>query len=328
MSDVTVEGHGAHGHSKAHAHHFDTPVQQRESGKLGMWVFLMTEILFFGGLFVAYAVYRASHPEIFIYAHRYLDKILGAVNTVILITSSLTMAWAVRAAQLGQKKILVWMLILTLVFACGFLCVKAVEYEHKWKEGLLWGKRFQPHDHSAVAGHGLPAPAGAGAPATAAAAPAGHEVPAAAPSTGAAPAAAAPAPAKPAGPGAPAPAKPAGPGAPVKLINPPPEGRSQIPTAATGPRGLANDAVSHVDPEHGMERPENVHIFFGIYFVMTGLHGIHVIAGIGIIFALLLRALKGEYGPGYFTPVDLVGLYWHLVDLIWIFLFPLLYLIH
>ncbi len=141
--DTAHEAHPAHLH-----HHFETPRQQFESDKLGMWLFLVTEILLFGGLFCAYAVYRANHPEIFIYAHKYLDKTLGGINTLILISSSFTMAWAVRAAQLGQRRLLILLLALTLLGGFGFLGIKAVEYEHKWKSGLLWGARFNPREHA------------------------------------------------------------------------------------------------------------------------------------------------------------------------------------
>ena len=276
-------GHAASGaaHAPGVAHHFESAEQQRESGKLGMWIFLVTEILLFGGLFVAYAVYRSNHPEIFIYAHRYLDKVLGGINTVVLICSSLTMAWAVRAAQLGQKKLLVWLLAVTLGFGGCFLGIKGVEYEHKWKEGLLWGKRFNPQAHPVAGEHGAPPVAAEK-----------NSVP------------------------------------PIALLAPAPADRSAIPPAAIGPRGLADDAAAHLAREHAPERPENVHIFFGIYFAMTGLHGLHVIAGMSLIAWILRRAVRGDFGPEYNTPVDLVGLYWHLVDLIWIFLFPLLYLIH
>jgi len=129
-------------------HHFENADQQYQSAKLGMWVFLATEILFFGGLFVAYSVYRANHPEVFVFGHHFLDKNLGALNTVILICSSLTAAWAVRAAQLKQIRILKLMLVLTLLCAFGFLGVKGVEYHTKWKHGLLWAGSYHPHlDH-------------------------------------------------------------------------------------------------------------------------------------------------------------------------------------
>ena len=261
-----MTGHDDH---PAHlAHHFDTPEQQLESGKLGMWIFLMTEILLFGGLFCWYAVYRANHPEIFIYAHRFLDKTLGGINTIVLIFSSLTMAWAVRAAQMGNRKLTVAMLGITFLCACGFLGIKYVEYRHKWHEGLLWGKHYRPQE-KVVTGEQAPPP-------------------------------------------------------PAAL--PPVEGeeKSNLAPAATPPEGLSTAAAgAHEDRE-----PKNVFLFFGIYFVMTGLHGVHVIAGMAVIVWLILKARKGIFTGGYYTPVDLGGLYWHLVDLVWIFLFPLLYLIH
>jgi cytochrome c oxidase subunit 3 len=236
---------GSH-HSPFLAHHFDDHKQQFEAGKFGMWLFLAQEILFFSGLFCAYAVYRVNHPEIFMYAHQFLDKTMGAINTVVLLFSSLTMAWAVRCAQLNQRRGLIVNLVVTFVCACVFLCIKYVEYEHKWKDGLLWGKNFQPH-----AAHAAPAHAGAEAGAAHASTPSAHVV----------------------------------------------------------------------------ERPQNAHIFFGIYFAMTGLHGIHVIAGMVVIAWLIKRARRGDFTAEYFGPVEYVGLYWHVVDLIWIYLFPLLYLI-
>ncbi len=256
------------------AHHFDTPRQQAESGKLGMWLFLSTEILLFGGLFCAYSVYRSNHPEIFIYAHRYLDKTLGAINTAVLICSSFTVAWAVRCAQRGKNRAVVVLLALTILCAFGFLGIKAVEYEHKWKEGLLWGKRYRPH-----AEQGVKAPV--------------------------APPALAP--------------------APAPKVNP--EEESTIALAPAGPGGLAGATAAGAG-EHAGEEPKNVQTFFSVYFAMTGLHGVHVIAGMVLLGIMLLRARRGEFGPDYFAPVDLAGLYWHLVDLIWIYLFPLLYLIH
>ena len=125
-------------------HHFENADQQYQSAKLGMWVFLATEILFFGGLFVAYSVYRANHPEVFVFGHHFLDKNLGALNTVILICSSLTAAWAVRAAQLKQIGMLKLMILLTMLFAFGFMGVKSVEYNSKWKHGLLWAGQLRP----------------------------------------------------------------------------------------------------------------------------------------------------------------------------------------
>jgi len=273
MHDAPHAGTGQHGHAGHLAHHFDSPRQQFESGKLGMWLFLATEILLFGGLFCAYAVYRANHPEIFVYAHRYLDTTLGAINTGVLIFSSFTMAWAVRCAQRGRRRALVVLLAVTILCAFGFLGIKYVEYEHKWKEGLLWGKRYRPHVVLHEAAGGTP---GVSAP------------------------------------------------APIPVNA---EEVSTIAPAPPGPPGLAPDPAA-APAAHAGEEPKNVQTFFGVYFAMTGLHGVHVVAGMVLLGVMLVRARRGDFGPEYFTPVDLAGLYWHLVDLIWIYLFPLLYLIH
>jgi len=265
-------------HASHLAHHFANITDQREAGKLGMWIFLATEILLFGGLFCAYAVYRANHPEIFVYAHRFLDTTLGAINTVILICSSLTVAWAVRCAQTGQRRALVTLLALTIVLAFGFLGIKAVEYEHKWKEGLLWGRHYRTQsEHGAVAS------------ATAVSSP---------------------------------PAAAVSPGVPSGT-----DERSTIALAPAGPAGLVKPKAEPHPPHELVVEPKNVQTFFAVYFLMTGLHGVHVIAGMALLGWMLVRARRGEFGPHYFTPVDLAGLYWHLVDLIWIYLFPLLYLI-
>jgi cytochrome c oxidase subunit 3 len=291
----------SHSSSPYQQHHFDTPEQQFDAGKLGIWLFLATEILLFGGLFCAYAIYRANHHEVFVYAHQFLDKRLGGTNTVILLCSSLTMAWAVRASQLGQRKLLITLLSLTLLGGFGFMGIKYVEYKAKWEHGLLPGTHFAPHENGET-----PAPSPAAAPAAS---------PAPAASTSAATASPAPSPA------ASASASPA----PAALAT---DTKTTIKPAAQGPSGTVSskEAAEHGAASHG-KRPSNVQIFFGIYFLMTGLHGIHVLAGMGAIVWILVRSIKGHFTPEYFTPVDFVGLYWHLVDLIWIFLFPLLYLI-
>jgi cytochrome c oxidase subunit III len=237
-----------HEHPRFLAHHFHSPKQQFEAGKLGMWVFLITEVLLFGGLFCAYAVYRANHPEIFVYAHQFLDKSLGAINTCVLIFSSLTAAWAVRCAQLDQRRGLIACLAITLACASVFLGIKYVEYKHKWESGLRWARLYAP-DPQELAAHATHAQ------------PSGH-APAASP-------------------------------------------------GATAP----GDAPRHAG------------IFFSIYFTMTGLHAIHVIAGMAVLAWILSRAVRGHFTSQYFGPVDYAALYWHLVDLIWIYLFPLLYLI-
>ena len=218
MSDKTTH---AADHPKFLAHHFSDVEQQRESAKLGMWLFLLTEILLFGGLFCAYAIYRAWYPDMFHHAHQALDLTMGTVNTIVLITSSVTMALAIRFMQLGRRDLTILNLVLTLAFAATFLVIKYFEYSHKFHLGQLPGKFYT---------------------------------------------------------------------------------------------------------FQGIEG-SNPHIFFSIYFAMTGLHGIHVIAGMSIIGWVLYRTTRNEFSPAYYTPIEMTGLYWHLVDLIWIFLFPLLYLI-
>jgi cytochrome c oxidase subunit III len=299
-SQSELSSHDVHGHDPHLAHHYSSRAQQTASGKLGMWVFLATEILMFGGLFCAYSVYRANHPEIFIYAHQFLDKTLGGINTLILICSSLTMAWGVRCAQLGKQRALMLCLALTLAGGCGFLCIKYVEYKAKWEHGLLPGKYYNPVH---AEGH----TAEANASAALGAKPHGSEsVGAAAGTTGTKPAPVATASSAPADPDAP-----------------------RILPAPAGPPGLVAAAVPAVRRAHDLQHePANVRLFFSVYFLLTGLHGIHVLVGMGLITWILLRARRHEFGAHYFAPVDLVGLYWHLVDLIWIFLFPLLYLIH
>lgn len=292
---VQPVAHGTNGHDPHLAHHFETPQQQFATGKLGMWIFLGTEILMFGGLFCAYGVYRHNHPDVFRYAHTYLDKPLGALNTIILITSSLTMAWAVRCAQLNKRGPLVALLGLTILGGAGFMCIKTIEYSHKWKHHLWIGTSnvFSPQYKGDAK-----------------------------------------------------PEAEAAPPAPALQIRPvPPDPADVDPNAGTvdapkikptwmAPLGLSTQQIQrHRDAEEtGLPKLEldrqRVATFFSIYFLMTGLHGIHVLVGMGLITWILIRSAQGAFGSNYFTPVDLVGLYWHLVDLIWIFLFPLLYLIH
>jgi cytochrome c oxidase subunit 3 len=211
----------AHGGSAELQHHFDTMDQQREASSFGMWVFLVTEILFFGGLFLAYTVYRHQYSRAFAEASRHLDITLGTFNTAVLIVSSLTMALAVFSAATGRRKAIVVFLVATIALGAVFLGVKAVEYSHKFHDHLVPGPSFH-----------FPGP----------------------------------------------------------------------------------DA-----------RPAE--IFFSLYFTMTGLHAAHMIVGIGLLTTLVLQARKGRYTPEYHTPVEVSGLYWHFVDIVWIFLFPLLYLI-
>jgi cytochrome c oxidase subunit III len=223
LADATapaVPGTARHGGPELQ-HHFDTMEQQREASSFGMWVFLVTEILFFGGLFTAYAVYRYQYPRGFAEASQHLDITLGTFNTAVLIVSSLTMALAVWCAAVGRRKGIVVFLLLTMALGGVFLGVKAVEYSHKFHDHLVPGPSFH-----------FPGPN----------------------------------------------ARPA-------------------------------------------------EIFYSLYFTMTGLHAAHMIIGIGLLTVLVIQARKGRYTPEYHTPIEVSGLYWHFVDIVWIFLFPLLYLI-
>jgi len=205
------------------AHHFDSFDQQRESASLGMWTFLLTEMMFFGGLFIAYIVYRWSYPEVFIAGSRSLDIVLGTVNTGILIFSSLTMALAVRSAQLSRSRTTVFFLLATIVLGAAFLGIKTVEYHDKFVHHHLPG---QPGFHLA------------GAP----------------------------------------------------------------------------------DQAHAQ-------MFFVLYFAMTGLHALHMIIGAGLLAVMTVMAARGRFSSDNHNAIECTGLYWHFVDIVWIFLFPLLYLV-
>jgi len=231
---MSHQAHAATGPERFIAGHFANGDQQLDTGKMGVWLFLATEVLFFGGLFAAYGVYRANHPEIFHYGQHFLDWRLGALNTLVLISSSLTAAWSVRSVQLQDMPGLKRNLVLTLLFAGVFLVVKYFEYSHKLHNGVFWGAGFSPSEEI------------------------------------------------------------------LREL----------------PRAVAAAPI-----------PEHAGRFFSIYFVMTGLHGIHVLVGMGLYVWLIARSRRGDFSPAYYGPVDGVALYWHLVDLIWIFLFPLLYLI-
>lgn len=341
----TAAGHGhdlGHAHDPNLAHHFETPAQQYASAKTGMWVFLATEILMFGGLFCAYAVYRANHPEVFLYAHEYLDKYLGFINTCVLLLSSFTMAMAVRCAQLGQTRAVVLFCALTLLGGFGFMGIKAVEYHKKWSHNLwigeaneynpnFQGQRHLGHETAGEASHSAAAPSSA-AHAEPAQPSAANAEPAESGDThsGSASSSAASAVQR----------------TPTALVTSTPgtwgwndPNAGSADEAKIKPNyqvlpGTIQDANAAAKTHHltyadlrETDR-DRVFSFFSIYFAMTGLHGLHVLVGMGLITWVMIKASSGIFGPNYFTPVDLVGLYWHLVDLIWIFLFPLLYLIH
>ncbi len=289
-----------HDHPSHVHHHFENEVQQFDSDKMGMWLFLVTEIMIFAGLFCVYVLYRTHNPEIFHYGHQFLDKNLGALNTLILLSSSLTMAWGVRAAQLSQKKTLLTMLALTMLCAFGFLYIKYIEYGSKIHHGTLYGNRYvwQSEDHGTE--HGSPegelhSLADAAQDANAvrdAALAAGTDTSASSMSV------------------------------PTSQFAPAPEGPQSFEVKT--PEQLKAEKE---EQKHNFPQPAKAHLFFSIYFIMTGLHGIHVVIGIICIFTIFVLSARGAYNSTYYTPVDMVGLYWHLVDLIWIYLFPLLYLV-
>ncbi len=208
-------------HSAALAHQFDSLEQQKESATLGMWLFLAQEILFFGGLFMAYMLYRWRDPQAFAAGSHDLDITLGLVNTVILIASSLTMALGVHSAQTNKTKALVNWMLATGGLGLAFLVIKYFEYSAKFQHHLVPGPGFQ-----------FEAPIGARA-----------------------------------------------------------------------------------------------EMFFSLYFAMTGMHALHMIVGIGILAWLLPKAARGRFNAEYHNPIECFGLYWHFVDIVWIFLFPMLYLI-
>jgi cytochrome c oxidase subunit III len=305
-----------HGHGHAHhpnlGHHWESLQQQFEAGKLGMWLFLATEVLFFGGLFVAYAIWRGMNPDLFRYGSHYLDTFWGATNTVILILSSMTMALAVTFAQVNKQKALVICLGLTLAGAFGFMAIKYVEYTHKFHEGIFPGAKFYDPPADLSKSHWWDA----SKPIIT------REELLAIREAEAAKAAEIPTEQRarvlmspPASMAEVSAVKPAG----VGLA-----GMHEEPIVQRAGRGTQEHPVHPLQDPH---RPVNAHMFFNIYFLMTGLHGIHVLVGIIVIGWLMIRAMRGHFNSEYFTPVDLGGLYWHIVDLIWIFLFPLFYLI-
>jgi len=208
-------------HTTDLAHHFDTLEQQHEAGSLGMWLFLVTEILFFGGLFAGYTVYRGLYPEAFAAASHDTNLVLGSINTAVLIGSSLTMALAVYCAGQGRKRLIVTFLLLTIFLGLVFLGIKSFEYHHKWADHHVPGTSFE----------------------------------------------------------------------------------------FEGP--FAREAQ----------------LFFLFYFIMTGMHALHMIIGIGVMAVIAWMAGRGRFSPSHYAPVEIAGLYWHFVDIVWIFLFPLLYLI-
>jgi cytochrome c oxidase subunit 3 len=232
--------HGHHLSLPQHRHHFETEGQQREAGSFGMWLFLLTEIMFFGGMFFSYLLYRNWYYDAFVAGSNTLVIGWGAANTAILITSGFCMALAVWSAEVRNRRMLVIMLWLTTLFGVMFLGVKAIEYTAKFKDHHVPGASFNVKE----------------------------------------------------------------------FVNPPAkngvvEGKALPPDVA-----------------------QKTQVFFFLYFAMTGMHALHMIIGIGLLFWLIWRAQRGEFTEGYVAPIENFGLYWHFVDIVWLFLFPLLYLIN
>jgi cytochrome c oxidase subunit 3 len=284
--DLMLVGHDGQLHPAHLQHHFVSAEQQFAASKLGMWLFLVTEILLFGGMFVAYAIFRAWYPELYEEASTQLDTVLGAFNTLVLLTSSLTVAWAIRGAQMDHQKVLFWNLVATVALAGTFMVVKYFEYTHKFDLGIYPGKYFVLEEGTTTVS--------------------GEEV---------------------------QPLLPAG-------AEAAPEGATPVGDEAEAVTGDHGEAAPTGEGDHAEEGEHGAHaregaifsdpragIFFSIYYVMTGIHGLHVIIGMIAISILAWQARRGRYSSVYYTPVENVGLYWHVVDIIWIFLFPLMYLI-
>lgn len=242
QNDIVVPPHDIHEHPWYQRHHFETAEQQREAAGFGMWLFLLTEIMFFGGLFMAYLLYRNWYYEAFVSASNTLDLFWGTLNTIVLITSSFTMALGVWAAEMRNKKLLTMFLGLTILLGFAFLGIKTVEYKEKFEKHHVPGAHFDISE----------------------------------------------------------------------FVNPPVD-------AKTG---------KQVEKPLPVDAANKTQIYFSLYFAMTGVHALHMIIGIAILLVLFVKARAGLYTTGYVQPIENFGLYWHLVDIVWIFLFPLLYLIN
>lgn len=284
-----------HYHAPGLQHQFEDMGQQEESVSIGMWMFLAQEIMFFGGLFTVYLVFRSRYPMAFAAGSNHLDAFWGGLNTIVLIVSSLTMALTVFYAQLGKRMPQVILILLTMFFGTVFLGVKAVEYTDKYNHGLIpvdgWNKKI---------------PEGAAAEHHAKFVLPFETVASAASESG-------------------------------EAVHPNPKGNFMIGEQDIKLIKYAEEHNFLTDSEklgyysNGVIDHEKVkgkiQIFFWIYFVMTGLHGLHMIIGLGMMAWLLWKAWLGTFVAEYYSPVEMAGLYWHFVDIVWIFLFPLLYLL-
>ena len=357
-------GHDGKMHASNLQHFFVSSEQQFEASKLGMWLFLATEILLFGGMFVAYGIFRILYPEVYEAASLQLDTVLGATNTLVLLLSSLTMAWAIRGAQMDNRKVLIGNLVATMVLASGFLVVKYFEYSHKFHEGIYPGVNFQlaegTQSVSEITGATALTPIFQVAPhgedhgeESAVASPNRSSTDIEVVDSDSAPIAVEEAPL-------------VGEDQNVQPVDPTTAGDLADETAisesgqatvadAVGPGAALDDAMANeaaragdaglggataggLETEHGLSHEEGdpkelifkerrAGIFFSIYYVMTGIHALHIVIGIIAIGFLTFFAVKDRYSSVWYTPVENVGLYWHIVDIIWIFVFPLMYLI-
>lgn len=262
MSVEVAEEHGHH-HDPALQHQFQDMDQQNESYIVGMWSFLVTEIMFFGALFLAYTIYRGQNPEVFFEVHHHLDVFKGGVNTMVLLTSSLTMAMAVYHAQMKHREKQMMYIGITIIFAFAFLVIKSFEWKQKFEDHHVPGVSFQyvREGHGASEGHETKTPA------------------------------------------------------PPKVTP-----AVEAHTASGASTVIPKDTV---EPEFSGK----AQLFFCLYFAMTGLHAFHVIIGILIMGVLFFMLMFKHPNVDYYMPVELAGLYWHFVDIVWIFLFPLFYLI-
>jgi len=278
---------------RQHAHHFESAHHEFESCKQGMWLFLLQEVLFFSGIFVAYAVIRGLNPEMFAAAAGLLDVKMGLTNTIILITSSLTMAMAVNAAQTDKKEHCVWYLIATFFLACGFLVVKYFEYSHKFHMGILPGAGFlNPSDTHIIVAQTCLILAAACTSFFVARSKTGFRL-----------------------------------NKKSVWISIVFWAVSLYLTISYWMGSTGEHQIVGQDAQNLVDQFAKAPLFFSVYFGATGIHGIHVLGGMVVIAWLISRAEDAEFNSKYFTPVEMVGLYWHFVDLVWIFLFPLMYLV-
>lgn len=253
-----VHGHGdGHDHDPNLYHHFEDLGQQRNAATLGMWTFLGTEVMFFGGLICAYLIYRFTSPDVFAAASKQLNVYLGTTNTVVLLTSSLFMAFAVRAGATGDRKAQVRWLILTAILGTLFIVFKGFEYTEEYEKSLIPGRSFSTAE--------------------------------------------------------------------LKLPEEPAPGSASHEVAAESARTQHTAQVLTMTAQSFVTR--RAQMFFVFYFFMTGLHLLHMVIGLGLVSWILVLANRGRFTPSFHTPLEMVGLYWHFVDIVWVFLYPLLYLV-